>query len=335
MTYQAYRLWRDRLMQTRTPRRLDCMNPQMALAHLRPRPASEPPARAATVADALAAWRHAGAVRLPAEDFLVGTGVRPILEALFAQLAGQIDTLWLPGDVYPVYWELSAHVERRGFWTLPTIDWSFLAAAGPRDALLIPHPLAPLGRPLTSEELARLRRWVEARPGRRIILDAAYQLTAPFDEGTRRLGSDAQVIAIWSLSKPWLARDLLGIARVSSTVRAELQPRLRIAEPAALARAIELMTTAPELPARLERRFAVEWSRLADELRPICPEWQPPASGYFAVLPRSAERLLAEHDVLAIPASVFGAAQPDLSVVTCLHDLETRDRDAARPPSTV
>lgn len=48
-------------------------------------------------------------------------------------------------------------------------------------------------------------------------------------------------------------------------------------------------------------------------------------TGYFAILPIAFDALLVNHDLLAIPAGVFGANRPDLSVASCLYDIELHD----------
>jgi hypothetical protein len=352
MSYAEYRAWRDAWLKTHAPHRLDCMNPERALAYLRPTvapaTATVAPAQAtatgaavqpivtgalaqatATVAEAVAAWSRAGGVALAADGWVAGSGVRALLAGVFEALAGAVERWWLPGDVYPAYWSLSQSLPRRRFWTLPTIDWRFLDDTGPRDALLLPHPLVPAGRPLAAEELLRLHRWVEAAPGRWLLVDAAYQLTTPLDDGLRALVAGGRTVVLWSLAKPWLARELLGMAALPSPLQAALQPRVAPPEPAALARAVAILTAAPSLPARQARRFAVEWARLTPLLRAACPSWEPPAHGYFSVVPVSFEQLRDRHDILSVPASVFGSERRDLAVITCLHDLEAHDPSAA------
>ena len=53
--------------------------------------------------------------------------------------------------------------------------------------------------------------------------------------------------------------------------------------------------------------------------------WNPPPTGYFSVLARDYLALLEEHDILAVPAAVFGSPNASISIVTCLHDLVLHD----------
>jgi hypothetical protein len=90
---------------------------------------------------------------------------------------------------------------------------------------------------------------------------------------------------------------------------------------AALSTAIHTIECQPDLPLSQQRAFDREWQRLAPVLQSVCPEWNPPPSGYFSVVRAPFQDLLETHDLLAVPASVFGSPREDLSIVTCLHDL--------------
>jgi hypothetical protein len=322
LNYEEFRSFRNELLGVRSPRRLDCMNPEVALAHLRPTVA-EP--RPASLGETMGRWSRTVGIRIPDDRVIVGTGVRSILEGLFKVLAQQIETLWLPEDVYPVYWHLSSDLQRHGFATLPDLDWSVLDASGPRDALLLPWPLSPLGRSLSAQEHSRLIDWLRAHPERRLILDGAYAFSGPRDQELDIQVRGTQTISIWSLSKPWLSRGVLGLASVPATMRDQLQSRVPSPQASQLARASALIDLAPTLPALLVERFAAAWLRLLPAIRSACPSWRPPETGYFSILPARFDELLSKHDLLAIPASVFGSKRKDLSVASCLYDIEIHD----------
>jgi histidinol-phosphate/aromatic aminotransferase/cobyric acid decarboxylase-like protein len=327
MNYDEFRAWRNELLTRRSPRRLDCMNPEMALAHLRPA-ASELPG--ASLPETAERWLRLVGLAIPIDRLILGSGIRPILDGLFAVLARSIETLWLPEDVYPVYWQLSAHCRRQGFATLPDLDWSMLDAGGPRDALLLTHPISPVGRYFSDGEVERLRAWLAAGSGRLLILDGAYSFeTASMRGLDQRLQSD-QIISIWSMSKPWLSRGIFGAARVPAALRADVQARVAVPTSSQVARAAALLESAPTLPAVVRERFRAAWARLMPGIRAACPAWQPPESGYFSVVSAPFEDLLAQHELLAVPASVFGSRRADLSVVSCLFDIELHDASAAR-----
>lgn len=322
MNYDEFRAWRNQLLRARSPRRLDCMNPEVALAHLRPGTVELP---AASLEETLDRWCSTVGVSDSRERFVVGSGIRSILDGLFKFLGESIETLWLPEDVYPVYWQLSSELRRCAFATLPDVDWSVLNASGPRDALLLPSPLSPLGRPFSEEEQESLMEWLEAQPERRLILDCAYSFESSYRRDLGALLRSDQTIAIWSLSKPWLSRGVLGLASVTATMRDQLQSHVTSPEPSQLARAAALLGSAPTLPASLAERFGAAWARLAPVIRKACPSWTWPETGYFSILPVPYDELLARHDLLAIPASVFGSKRGDISVATCLYDIEIHD----------
>jgi hypothetical protein len=77
---------------------------------------------------------------------------------------------------------------------------------------------------------------------------------------------------------------------------------------------------------RQAQAFAREWQRLAPLIRRAAPGWQPPETGYFSTVSLPVERLL-EHELLAVPASVFGG-DGGLSIVSCLHDLVQHEGEA-------
>jgi DNA-binding transcriptional MocR family regulator len=322
LNYDEFRSFRHELLRARSPRRLDCMNPEVALAHLRPTLAQP---RAASLEDTIRRWSGAAGINVPTATVVAGTGIRSILEGVFDVLADRIETLWLPEDVYPVYWQSSAHLPRRGFATVPDVDWSVLDAGGPRDALLLPCPLSPVGRSFSEPEYVRLIDWLSRHPERRLILDGAYSFTPPAHrelEGRLRGG---QTISIWSLSKPWLSRGVLGIASVPAAMREQLQSQVTSPEPSQLARASAMIDVAASLPALVAERFASAWARLLPAIGSACPSWTPPETGYFSIVPAAFDDLLATHDLLAIPATVFGSKRKDLSVASCLYDIEIHD----------
>src|ERR1700677_3753404 len=71
----------------------------------------------------------------------------------------------------------------------------------------------------------------------------------------------------------------------------------------------------------LQGAFSREWQRLRPFMCALDADWAPPETGYFSVLHASFAQLLDEHEVLSVPASVFGSPHEDLSIVTCLYSL--------------
>jgi hypothetical protein len=317
--YASYRRWRDETIARRPEiRRLDCMNPEKALAPW------VPVAAPARTGDLAAAWARATGQVIAPGELVLSKGVREVLAAAFAVFSGR--ELWLPQDVYPVYWELAraAGHSPAGFPTLSGGAWSFLEQANPRALAVLPVPLSPLGRWPSSGEVAALVQWLRAGPERGLLVDAVYtydfevagELLAPL-LATGRCG------AVWSCSKSWLSRDVLGIGRVPREWASPLQDRLPPVEPG---RALALLETGPELPRRQAQAFRREWQRLAPAIRQAAPDWCAPATGYFATVALPYDRLL-DRDLLAVPGSVFGGSD-DRSIVSCLHDLVRHEREA-------
>jgi hypothetical protein len=296
------------------------MNPEKALASW------APVARPAGAGDIAAAWARATGLAIGPRELVLGKGVRELLTIIFGTLRSP--ELWLPEDVYPVYWELaraSVGFEPAGFRTLAGEPWAFLERAGPRAQALLPIPLSPLGRWPSRAEIAALVDWLGQDEGRGLLVDAVYTYDfAAAGDVLRPLLATDRCGVLWSCSKSWLRRDVLGIGRVPEGWAPSLQRQLR---PEELAPALALLDAHPGLPSRQAQAFRREWQRLAPLIRRAAPDWQPPQTGYFSTVALPAAQLL-EHDLLAVPASVFGGAG-GLSVVSCLHDLVQREREGA------
>lgn len=312
MDYQAFRSFRDAVVRARAVLRLDCMNPAQALARWR-----HAPVRSAAAADprrGLAAWVGATGLAIAADRLAQGTGVRDLLAAALATLPGR--RLGLPVDVYPVYWQIAraAGFAPVGFSTLAGLDLAVLADV---EVVVVPVPLTPAGRDLRADELAALQAWLAGDPRRLLIVDAAYAYDHAALAPALGLLAGEQCVALFSCTKPWLVAEGLGVAAGPRG----MVPALGGAPGPGLGQAVATLERQPELPALQQAAFRREWARLAPAVQAAVPGWSPPTTGYFAVVAAAAATLLADHDILAVPASVFGSARGDLSVVTCLHDL--------------
>jgi aspartate/methionine/tyrosine aminotransferase len=317
MEYQEYRLLRDRIVAESNPLRLDCMNPAKALAGLAP-PNCMGTARPD---EALAAWRQTLVPDFDPRSLIATTGVRPALSRIFADLAADKYELWLPVDVYPEYWRSaqSSGLAAHGFATLPRPEWTRLENASDSAALLLPHPLTPLGRYVTADEIAFLKDWLGHCPKRRLILDTAYHFDDRLDATARDLVAAGQTFLVHSLAKAWLLPDTLGVivwpeahARAGQRTEAE-------GATTAFARAVHALTVAPDLPRQLAATFKRQWQAVSEQIQAAEPHWQPPATGYFSVVEVPFETLLQKHGILSAPASVFGSSREDLSIVSCLY----------------
>jgi histidinol-phosphate/aromatic aminotransferase/cobyric acid decarboxylase-like protein len=322
MNYEDYKAFcRERLAREDAARlvRLDCMNPVKALAPLRREPPASAPVRSA--AEVARAWRQG--FGLPQDDglaVLVGRGVRDLLGAAYRLLAAGGYRLHVPEDVYPVYVRMAeeARVEHRPFPTVPAPRLPEEAPTDAPEALLLPNPLVPLGRPLDAREVAHLRGWLSADPRRLLLVDAVYTFATTFEPSTRALLETGQVVLLHSLAKGHLAPDVAGFALGAPTLVDALRPQVAEPLPELLARAAWLLEEAPELPNRVEAAFRERWERLGATLAPTgAPTFARPPSGYFTTCPEPFDTLL-RRGWLTVPATVFGSPSKDWSIVTCL-----------------
>jgi hypothetical protein len=316
MNYAQFRTFRDEILARGDFLRLDCMNPARALSALTPPTGDEP----ATAEMALSAWRSLFAPDVDARWTAAGTGVRSLLRVVFAHLAESGRDLWLPADVYPEYGNLAAEAGLRchSLITLPELDLAPLSAAGPRSALLLPQPLAPLGRSLTADEGSFLHAWLGEAPERRLVLDTVYHFVSSLDPLARSLCDGGQTYLLHSIAKGWLLPDTLGVLLLPPR-EAPLKERTSAPDPVAAGRAIHALRSRPQMPVEVEATFRRQWAALAGRIRAAVPGWQPPATGYFSVVPVPFTELLQRHQALAVPASVFGSARADLSILSCLY----------------
>jgi aspartate/methionine/tyrosine aminotransferase len=304
------------------------MNPVQALAGLflqdldvaRPAPASQ--------SETVSAWSKATGIVLEPERTVICGGVREMLAAAFSLLNGE-DELWLPKDVYPVYWNLAAHcANKRAFTTLPQPDWSPVEESKERSTLLLPVPLSPLGRFPSDAETNALSGWLSGSPHRRLIIDAVYT----FDFSSSRWFADRflakhghQCMMLWSCSKSWLCPGTFGIGAVPPTFAPAL--RSHVSTPACkdFSRMKAIMEKLPNLWRLQQEAFTREWRHLLPIMRGAVGTWEPPETGYFSVVSKPFTTLLNKHRILSVPATVFGG-DDDLSIITCLHDLTAHEK---------
>lgn len=328
MIYQEFRRLRDDLLQRRRPLRLDCMNPERALASWTPARISDSPGPAAVDA-AVAAWIRATGGPPPAASVVKGRGIRDLLAGVLATLRGRIRRLDLPQDVYPVYGELAARegIPMRAFPTLSQSPRTFLEETIGSVAALLPIPLSPLGRYPRPEEIRSWIHWLQEDRTRWLIVDAAYTYDFARSRGLlEQLYSTDQAIVLWSASKPYLETKALGLAAVPEKIAGDLAGRVPAPEASSLGPLTAKLERRPHLPRLQQEAFDREWTRLAPAIRSACPDWSPPESGYFCVVNRPFRDLLDRSDLLGVPASVFGSAQ-DRTILTCLHDLAEHERE--------
>ncbi|MDX2600735.1 aminotransferase class I/II-fold pyridoxal phosphate-dependent enzyme [Streptomyces caniscabiei] len=314
-------------------------NVYRALAALRP----EPPTDIRTVhrCDLARAWLRR--FDLPEEwsgRAMVCRGVRHGLRTVFDWLRTAQARLWLPGDVYPVYFELAraAGLEPESYPTLPAPALPGSPADHRPEYLLLANPSKPLGRYLTDAECAAVVAWLSASPHRRVLIDSVYDLGAPFAAGTRRLLDTGRTILLHSVTKGWLwprtfgvvllgpaqadltdPTDMTHLTDLAEAFRADppTPPQLRLAEALLTEHGDAPQQVVDELAVRAERLF----ERLPDEVLKSIPTASRTCPGnYFFPAAVPAETLQHEYGVLAVPVSVFGESAWSGSILTSLAD---------------
>ncbi|MGQ4361666.1 aminotransferase class I/II-fold pyridoxal phosphate-dependent enzyme [Streptomyces sp. SAS_272] len=302
-------------------------NVYRALAPMRP----EPPTDMSTVhrCDLARAWLRR--FELPEEwsgRAMVCRGVRHGLSVVFRRLHAVQARLWLPSDVYPVYFELAraAGLEPASYPTLPAPALPTPPADRRPEYLLVANPSKPLGRYLSDAECAALMSWLRESPRRRVLIDGVYDLGAPFAAGTRRLLDTGAAVLLHSVTKGWLWPRTFGVVllgpaqtELAAAFRAEppTSAQLRLAERLLTEHSNVPRQVADELAARAERLF----ERLPDDVLGAIPTASRTCPGnYFFPVGIPAETLRRECGVLAMPVSVFGENSWSGSILTSLAD---------------
>ncbi|MFN0060142.1 MAG: aminotransferase class I/II-fold pyridoxal phosphate-dependent enzyme [Planctomycetota bacterium] len=257
---------------------------------------------------------------------LVSCGVRHSLAVLFQYYAAKGARLWLPEDNYPVYGELAsaAGLAPRTFPTLPAPRWPAAdcdTETAP-ELLVVTNPLKPLGRWLDSADVSALTAWLAASSRRRLLLDAVYTFETRFHGSTLNLLRTGQTLLLHSLTKGWLSPRLFGVTLVPITDVLALTPLFRHQPPpqANLIRAHELLASHFDLPATVARELDSAQNRLCAALPLELP--RPTASAtpryLFPIAARWSD-LVAEFGVLGLPASVFGSARKNITILGSLN----------------
>ncbi|GAA1148961.1 aspartate/methionine/tyrosine aminotransferase [Kitasatospora gansuensis] len=328
MRFDEFQEFRQRQLST-SPSLLDAAetNVYRALAPLRP----EQPADTGTVyrCDLARAWLRR--FELPEEwsrRAMVSRGVRHGLGVVFHWLHSVQARLWLPSDVYPVYFDLAraAGLAPASYPTLPTPALPSSPADDRPEYLLLANPSKPLGRYLSDAECAALIAWLQESPHRHLLIDCVYDLGAPFAAGTRRLLDTGRAVLLHSVTKGWLWPRTFGVVLLGPA-QADLAEAFRADPPtqAQLRLADRLLTEHADLPRQVADQLAARaeqlFERLSDEVLGAVPTASRTCPGnYFFPVDIPAETLRCEYGVLAIPAGVFGESNWSGSVLTSLAE---------------
>lgn len=252
---------------------------------------------------------------------LITGGVRNSLSLLLKQFAEEKGTLLIPQDVYPVYGQLAiqAGIESCAFPTIPE-----LLIPNTGRWLLIPNPLKPAGRWLTSHEVEIVLIWLSQDPARRVLIDAVYNFESRIHSTTLRILQTGQGFLLHSLSKAWLAPQVMGICLVPEPDWARLVSPLRAHGPeqTLLHKAQVLMRDWHDLPSKVNSELSVRRRRVLDDLpaslRGLAARPFEGEAGYFFPIHMNFRSALDQCGVLTIPLTVFGSADDEYSVISSL-----------------
>jgi aspartate/methionine/tyrosine aminotransferase len=296
MNYKQFCSFREELLKRQQPIRFDGLDPASALPHLRvPLPENLQPSLPAEV---MKVWSELFRFPLDSVKGFPVTGVRAALQAVCACLADSGYELLLPSDVYPTYWDIarSKKLQCRAFDTIPALQLEkrsagsagrlrrkrlrilvaapkarsapsplpaptdLLSATPAKSCLLLPNPLAPSGRHLNKEEVARLTEWLGQSPDRRLILDTVYEFATRFHPSTLALWQTGKVCLLYSIAKSWLAPRTFGLVLTDEQICWNLSESFfQAPSPDCCAVARFLMTEQPDLPNRIQDRFERCW----------------------------------------------------------------------------
>lgn len=318
MNFSDYKTWQKSVLENHAPLRLDCLNPFIAMKWSQKTGATATGHPTQMLQNVLGYGERDDIVKpIP--------GVRAALEDIFVDAKRNGWTLALPEDVYPFYWDAA---ERAGydastlirFPTLPQPDFSPLSVAEDATIVVLTAPLSPLGRHLNEEEISFLSNWLEEDIERMLVLDTVYDYETPLHPSIWKLWESEQTIILNSMSKTHLQRGLFGIAMLP--VGLLMAPKLRRPTPEGEQAATDALTHHPHHAVDQQRAFDAEWKRLTPAIEKMTGQtFTPPENGYMATVNISFQDALSEHNTLVVPASVFGSKKPNLSILTCLHDI--------------
>lgn len=178
---------------------------------------------------------------------------------------------------------------------------------------------------LDKEETRSLKEWLADSDDRRVILDEVYNYACKFDPYTHELLETEKTIVVHSLSKAWLERGVFGVVIAPQENVDDYREILRSPPQEQCNFAFVALKNQPNMPYEQQRDFSREWNRLSPVIRAFAPNFQAPKTGYFSTIPVQYKKVLEEFNALVIPATVFGSEKVDVSIVSCLHDINPKN----------
>jgi hypothetical protein len=147
-----------------------------------------------------------------------------------------------------------------------------------------------------------------------------YSFGAQLDSITNRLIESDQVVFLDSLSKAWLHEQVFGVAVIPEQDVEFYSAAFRdlASTPAKLIVAHELLERFPDTPQQITQELETKRAALLGRASRAKRQLLPVERGYLVAIECSAEILLTQHSLLAIPASAFGSRRSDWSVASSL-----------------
>jgi len=230
-------------------------------------------------------------------------GIRRLLKDIFLQFKQDGYKFVIPSDIYPVYESLVPddgeiyhyNTFSRTSYELPDIS---------KSVLLIANPLVPQGRYLSGDNMQDLATWLATDMHRWLIFDNVYDFKEMSNNNT--IKSD-NIIYLNSLTKSTLTPDKFGWAMCK---RSCLDFSLSQND-----------ITQSIYSSRLQTFFIKAWNKFRLEREDINQLWSIPDVGYMTTIHAHYNKLH-KLGIAALPATIFGIQDPNVSVMSCLVEVK-------------
>lgn len=229
-------------------------------------------------------------------------GVRQLLADLLQDFIQANRPIYMPEDVYPVYFQLVKKQANVHSYKSCQIQ-CFKLAKEENAVYLITNPLIPEGRYLSNQQLATLDQWLLESPQRWLIVDTAYDF---WQKAIKNKFKASQIIFLGSLSKLCLQPKTQGWA-ISKAPFPGALPSTEKTIPLSISKAYWL-----------QQQFDQAWQSLARQEVLHDFYWRPPEAGYLTIVRCHYKKLYQQLNISAVPNSVFGIRDNNISVISCL-----------------
>lgn len=234
---------------------------------------------------------------------MLSKGVRESLTEVLKYFSSLGYRIVLPSDVYPEYFNLipkSSKIHQYACCGNKIVLPRYESCIS-----LVANPLIPEGRYLEMSELEYLDHWLQENKNRWLVLDNVYDYYSrnlDYTFGSKR------VIYMNSLSKVNLKPGTLGWAACKIKLPG-FEPSIQLKFDQTLSLSIQEGYSKAWRSINYDLNFTREF------------EWQAPTVGYLSIVNRNFDILLNEYGIAAVPASIFGVKNSELSVISCLSEV--------------